>query len=358
MSQPPHVSDLGPEPDSLPAYTDKVLRKTVVIDWYRTPIPAGELKSLHQRTDRRGWVQTGGYLAVLGAAFAATVYSCSHAPWWVTVGAFFLYGTVAGFLLNAVHELGHGTVFKTKGLNVFFVHVVAFLSWTNHEIFQSSHTRHHRYTLHPPDDLEVTLPIRVMVKHFFQQSFVDLGGFWHALRETWRIARGKFRGEWELTLYPESAPEKRWEAVRWAWALLLGHGVIIAGSILSGHWIVGALISGGGFVGKWLFFLCNNTQHIGLQDHVPDFRLCSRTFLLNPVTQFLYWHMNFHIEHHMYAAVPCYNLERLHHLIAYDLPPSPNGIYAVWKEIAMIQARQAADPTYRYEAPIPSRPGA
>ena len=44
----------------------------------------------------------------------------------------------------------------------------------------------------------------------------------------------------------------------------------------------------------------------GLQDYVPDFRLCYRRFLVNPVVRFLYWHMNFHIEHHMYAAVPCY----------------------------------------------------
>ena len=30
--------------------------------------------------------------------------------------------------------------------------------------------------------------------------------------------------------------------------------------------------------------------------------------------RFWYWHMNFHIEHHMYAAVPCYNLEKLHYV--------------------------------------------
>ena len=61
---------------------------------------------------------------------------------------------------------------------------------------------------------------------------------------------------------------------------------------------------------------------------VPDFRLSTRTFYindpkrsaLNPLSwpfrlvRFWYWHMNFHIEHHMYAAVPCYNLEKLHNV--------------------------------------------
>ena len=43
----------------------------------------------------------------------------------------------------------------------------------------------------------------------------------------------------------------------------------------------------------------------------------------------------------MYAAVPCYNLGRLHRLIKHDLPPCPHGLAATWLEIAAIQKRQA-----------------
>jgi fatty acid desaturase len=56
----------------------------------------------------------------------------------------------------------------------------------------------------------------------------------------------------------------------------------------------------------------------------------------------------------MYAAVPCYNLDRLHRLIRHDLPPCPHGLVEVWKEIASIQARQAVDPTYQHRAAIPT----
>ena len=38
--------------------------------------------------------------------------------------------------------------------------------------------------------------------------------------------------------------------------------------------------------GGWLRYLCNGTQHAGLQDDVPDFRLCTRTVLLNPLHAF------------------------------------------------------------------------
>ena len=82
------------------------------------------------------------------------------------------------------------------------------------------------------------------------------------------------------------------------------------------------------------------TQHISLLDNVDDFRKCCRTFVPNPLVRFLYWHMNFHIEHHMYVGVPCYRLGRLHRLIEDDLPPSPVGILQTWREINEILVRQ------------------
>ena len=90
-----------------------------------------------------------------------------------------------------------------------------------------------------------------------------------------------------------------------------------------------------------------------LQDNVADFRLSTRTIILNPILRFLYWHVNFHIEHHMYAAVPCYRLGRLHKLIRQDLPPSPRGLIATWRGISVILRRQKADPGYQFHASLP-----
>jgi fatty acid desaturase len=222
----------------------------------------------------------------------------------------------------------------------------------NFEMFNTSHARHHRYTLHAPDDLEVVLPLKVLVKHFFLQGFINPMSIYNILKETIRIARGKFRGEWELALFPEGSPEAK-ASVNWARTLLAGHGLIVAVSIYFHLWLLPVLTTFAPCYGEWLFFLCNNTQHIGLQDDVPDFRLCCRTITLNPVVQFLYWHMNFHTEHHMYAAVPCYRLGRLHQLIKHDLPPCPHGLFATWKEIAAIQKIQKTDPEYQYVAPLP-----
>jgi fatty acid desaturase len=338
----------------LPEFTESI-RKNVAITWYRTKLSADDFKSLHAKSDLKGGIQTLGYLALLFAAGGTTWYSFNHWAWWATVGTLFLYGMVAAFLPNAVHELGHGTVFKTRWLNPFFCHLVAFLSWLNHECFQSSHIRHHRYTLHPPDDLEIVLPLNLMCWHILKVGFFNPVHFFKiALPDTVRIARGKFRGEWELTLFPESDPECRKAPVRWARIMLAGHAAIIVVSIATGQWIIPFLTCGCKAYGAWLFFLCDNTQHTGLKDNVDDFRLCCRTVTLSPAVRFLYWQMNYHIEHHMYAAVPCYNLDRLHKLIRHDLPPTPRGLIAAWKEIDAIVSRQIKDPTYQYEAPLPN----
>jgi len=329
-------------------------KRPCTVNWYRTRLEPGALKQLHKRSDLLGLLQTLGHLAVLATTGTAAFLAVGRLPVPVVILLVLLHGTCWVFLANAVHELGHGTVFESKFLNAFFLRLFSFMGWHNYEMFGASHARHHRYTLHPPDDLEVVLPVRLMVKHFFKTGFVNPMGFVNTMKNTIRIARGQMCGAWELALYPESDPAGRRPAVNWARTLLAGHGLIVIVSVCFKLWMLPVLVTLAPFYGSWLFFLCNNTQHIGLQDNVPDFRLCCRTFTLNPVVQFLYWHMNYHTEHHMYAAVPCYRLGKLHKTIKHDLPPCPHGISATWMEIAAIQKRQDEDPAYQYAAPLPN----
>jgi fatty acid desaturase len=330
-------------------------RRALVVSWYRTPLEPAVLKELHERSDAGGLVQTVGYLGILCATAGTALYAFGRWPWYVVVALVFLHGMVSAFYINGVHELGHGTVFRTKWLNALFVRVLSFFGWINFEMFTTSHVRHHQYTLHPPEDLEVVLPLHVLVKHFFTQGFVNPPAVYNTIKDTIRIARGKFKGEWENRLFPASDPVKQSYPIHWARTLLIGHGLILIVSIYFHLWLLPVLTTFAPFFGGWLFFVCNNTQHIGLQDKVPDFRLCCRTFTLNPVVRFLYWQMNYHTEHHMYAAVPCYKLGKLHRLIKHDLPPCPHGIIATWREIAAIQAIQKTDPTYQHVAAVPKR---
>lgn len=330
------------------------------VQWYRTPIDPELLRSLSQRSDLWGLTQAMGYLGLYAATAGLSLYGVGRWHPAAVAGMVFLHGTVAAFMINGVHELGHRTVFRTAWLNRWFERVLAFLGWINHEMFNLSHARHHAYTLHPPDDLEVVLPIRLMARQFVLRGVVNWPSARWIVQQTWAKARGRFEGEWELTILPPDRPEKRRPVVRWARILLAGHGLIVAGSAVmamltgwAGWWLAPVLVTLGPFYGNWLFWLCNNTQHIGLMDNVPDFRLNCRTFLVNPVVGFLYWRMNYHTEHHMYPTVPCYRLAALHRAVRHDLPPCPRGIAACWREILAILRKQEADPSYQHHAPLP-----
>jgi fatty acid desaturase len=327
------------------------------IAWYRSPLEPGVMKALHQRSDLKAWLQTLGYLGALCVTGGATIYSSFHWPLGVTLLILFAHGMLSAFHINAVHELSHGTVFKTKALNQFFTRVISFLGWIHCDTFVASHLRHHRYTLHQPDDLEVTLPVKVILRQILVRGIVNIEAFRWPVRDTIRIAAGRFNEPWEASVVPPGSPERA-AAIRWARFMLAGHAILILGAGLTHIWVLPLVTSFPGVFGGWLQSLANNTQHIGLQDDVSDFRLCCRTFTTNPVMQFFYWHMNFHIEHHMFAAVPCYNLGKLHKAIEADLPACPHGLVATWKEISAILTIQETDPAYQHVVLVPGGYGA
>ena len=69
---------------------------------------------------------------------------------------------------------------------------------------------------------------------------------------------------------------------------------------------------------------------------------------LNPILEFLYWRMNWHVEHHMYVGVPCYNLKKLNEELAWDMP-EPRTLVGAWKEMRETWRKQKVDPDYAFD---------
>jgi fatty acid desaturase len=63
--------------------------------------------------------------------------------------------------------------------------------------------------------------------------------------------------------------------------------------------------------------------------------------------------MNWHIEHHMFAGVPCYNLKKLHSCVADDMP-NPRTLIGAWKEMRATWRKQQNDPGYQFDTLVPS----
>ncbi len=95
-----------------------------------------------------------------------------------------------------------------------------------------------------------------------------------------------------------------------------------------------------------------------MAENVLDHRLNARSVRMNPVLRFLYWNMNFHVEHHMFPMVPYHALPALHAEIRDDLPEPCSSLWAAYREIVPTLWRQLHDPTHfiRRELPATASP--
>ena len=341
------------------------------IDWHRSPIDRDVLAELMLRNDLRGWIQTLCHLGLffVTATLATLAYlniDASNATWALPllIVALFAHGTIGPFMgLIAVHELQHRTVFRSRPLNAFFEKVYAFISWSDYIWYQESHAIHHQATCHAAHDGEVLLPVRFSLRRW--RVWLGLLAWnpnttWQRLKLVWRHARGEVRGDWYGHVLPESDRALRRRHRNWARTLLIGHGALALAFLLTGNWFLIVVFTIGTQYCGWLGFLCGVPQHYGLNSDIPDFRMNTRTFTCSWLPAFYYWNMQYHLEHHMYPAVPFYNLGKLRKAIEADLPPAPHGLIATWREMLGLRERFLADPNYRYlprvPTPIDARP--
>ncbi len=339
------------------------------IDWYRSIIEPALLADLMQRDDLRGWLQTLGHLGYFfgtGALAYFAFLNIDPLNWYwsfpLLLLALFVHGTMGPFMgLIAVHELMHRTVFKSKQLNAFFERVYAFISWSDYLWYQGSHPPHHGATCHEAYDGEVPLALLARARIERKKNWIRLLVFnptatWQKLKLVWRHARGHVHGRWYNHVLPEADPAVRRRHRNWAQILLIGHGVLAAMFVVTGHWFLIVVFTFGTFYCGWLGFLCGFPQHYGLNPNVPDFRYNTRTFTCSWLPAFYYWNMQYHLEHHMFPAVPFYNLPKLRAAIAHDLPPATHGLIATWRELFEIRRRVRENPDYRFVPDVPLRP--
>jgi fatty acid desaturase len=344
----------------------KDVREKFNVSWYRSPVPPARLKELTQRSDLRGWLQTGGHIVLLLVTGAAAWIFFNRGIWVGFAVALFCHGTLYSFISGlACHELAHGTVFKTKWLNNFFVRLLSLVSWFNFHDYKVSHTYHHLYTLHPRGDREVVLPNTPSLHPLFLLQLLTLNvvGAPHEpyslpivqnVAATVKLAfTGRFSKEWLEAVYADQ-PEARKKSITWARLVLLFHAAVVAVSIVFQLWPLMLLVTFAPFTANWLRYFVGVPMHTGLRDNTPDFRLCVRTIRLDPFTSFIYWRMNWHTEHHMYAAVPCYNLKGLSRTLSPDMP-APRTLAGAWKEMRETWHRQQKEPKYQFDTPLPSR---
>jgi MocE subfamily Rieske [2Fe-2S] domain protein len=315
-------------------------------DWYQCPVPRATLRKLLERRDGPA-IRDTILLSVilLGAGWATAAL---WGTWWAVL-PYFVYATFYGTSSDSRwHECGHGTAFKTDWMNRLVYEVASFMVMRESVVWRWSHTRHHSDTIIVGRDPEIQVPRPPdMLAHVL--SLMNVGGYRTFFPKLLMHAAGRISVE-EKTFIPESEFPK---VIRNARIYLAIYLLVIAAAIAMRSWLPVFLFILPQFFGTWLMIIHNTPQHAGLAENVLDHRLNCRTVYMNPVSRFIYWNMNYHVEHHMFPLVPYHALPRLHETIKDDCPPPYPSILSAWREILPTLIRQMEDPGYHVKRKLP-----
>jgi MocE subfamily Rieske [2Fe-2S] domain protein len=315
--------------------------------WYASPVPRQKMRELLERRDGPAIRDTLLWFLLLGITGA-----CGFLLWgsaWAIL-PFAAYGVLYASVSDSRwHESSHGTAFKTDWLNNALYEIASFMVLRESVPWRWSHTRHHSDTIIVGRDPEIAVPRPANLKAI-AAGFFNLLAFRKYARTVFLHAAGRMTPE-ELTYIPETEHGRIFVRAR---LYLLIYAGVIALALLTGSLLPLMYIGLPSFYGAWLMVVYGLTQHAGLAENVLDHRLNCRTVHMNPIHRYLYWNMNYHIEHHMFPLVPFHALPRLHELVKADMPAPYDGLLAAYREIIPALLRQSKDPGYYVKRKLPT----
>ena len=319
--------------------------------WFSPQIDKKRLKDLSKRSDIPGTIHFLIYFSSL-IFFGYLAYNFWGT--WLFLLFFFIYSTIYTFAIANGHETVHRTAFKTRWINEVFCYISFFQLHSEPLSFRWSHTFHHSNTLQTEGEydheIEVSRPTH-LIKFFLK--FIPLTDlfFIHqsAFVGTTKSALGIMSPSNKIT-----APlDQQLKIIRNARILLLLWFIIILVSFYFNTWWPIVFYFLPTFVGRPIHFAVNVTQHLAAKVDSKDHRLSTHTIILNPILSFYYWHMEYHIEHHMFPMVPSYNLKKLRQEIDNQLPKPFNGLFDFYKKVLPYLIKLAFDLEGYYKVKLP-----
>lgn len=265
-----------------------------------------QLNELRKRSPLRASVAIAHAWLIIFLAMAMFV-------WWPNPLTFLLATAVIGArqlgLAILMHDGSHGLLYRHRQLN----HHVSqwLLGWpigADMPTYRKYHLKHHARTQQPDDpDLVLSAAFPITRQSFFRKIWRDITGRTGLSQRTAQIRAG-LNGGPVLAARLYHAKDK-------LGGILCAHVALLALLALAGYWWL--------YPALWLFPLLtffqlflrlrNIAEHAQVGD-ADDPYAHARTTLAGPLTRaFLapYW-VNYHVEHHLLMAVPCYRLPLCH----------------------------------------------
>lgn len=281
----------------------------------RKRLPATALAALTRLDPLRSTAAIGVTFAALALAIG---FAATHFTWWIVLPAIFLIGPLQHGLFVLAHDAAHYRLYETRWLNDAVGRFIGSIAGVSMCTYRVIHRLHHNH-LYGPQDPDIALH----------------GGYprgtWYLVRKLGRDLAGLTA--WKTYSYFFGAPAinattnvaqrplddtsdaLRRTARRDRWGVLAFHVVAPIVAFATG--------CGWQYLVLWVLPLVTVLQAIlrlrAICEHgaVTDLSsplTAARTNLPGPVLRFVLFphHVNYHVEHHLYPAVPHYRLPALH----------------------------------------------
>ncbi len=312
-------------------------------EWFKPKIDKKTLKALSKRSDFEGWKHIIIFFSALSSLGLLSVYFWNT---WFFIIFYLAYCTVWGGADAIWHECGHRTAFKTRKINNFFYNIASFMNNFEPVRWRWSHSLHHSYTASlDPHDYEVDGSI--FAKHTLLSFLI---GFFPGINlltlhkslhlEIFKHALG-IQTKVMIDCIPEDQRSKCINSSRIF--VLLWITILLSGFLTNSILPILLFLLPTFF--RSLNMIWGLTQHMGLKEDTKDHRESTRSIRLNPIFSFIYWKMEYHIEHHMFPMVPSYNLPKLYDEIKEQLP-KPQTLFEAYKEIIPAVIKKSKNPNY------------
>ena len=233
-------------------------------------------------------------------------------------------------------------------MNDVIYQIASFMVIRNPVTWRWSHARHHTDTYIVGRDPEIAI-MRPPVFFKLVANFFGIFDAYDGWKRMLYNASGRIDAQEATFIQPSDFPK----VIRTAriWVAIYAATILLALAMQS---ILPLMVIGlPRLYGCWHHIMTGMLQHGGLADNVTDHRLNSRTVYMNPLSRFIYWNMNYHIEHHMFPMVPYHALPRLHALIGHDLPKPTPSIAAGFAEMWPAIYRQLRNQDYFIRRSLP-----
>jgi fatty acid desaturase len=334
-------------PEFLPYAEARKLRPPP--DWWAPKIDRELFRNLQKRNNYRAFISHGLYFLLMAAVGWLCAFLYSQGSAWCIL-TFFVYGELFGMCNSRLHESLHGTPFKTGFLNEIVYWIASTMEIRCPLTTRWSHFNHHSYTILTDMDLEIQAPRpvkmwKVLIEFFYLYSTI------FSLVPTLVLQSLGIPSKDARHVVPENEMRKVFWSSRF---VLVVHLAVIALAIVLKSWLPILLFTLPRLYGGSLIWALILAQHSGLAEDVLDHRLTTRTIHLNPILSWLYMHMEYHTEHHIYPNIPFHSLAKFRKAVDAQMPPAYPSLWKTYREEWPVLWRQRKEKDFFIKVKLPT----